>query len=121
VRRDSGFTLIEIMAVMVIAGVLFSVAVKKHINISDSAKMQAIATAAAELRSRESLTWFREQLAGSYRTDADLFVLVDKALGDRYSWVVGPLEAGGRLDFDGVSADLVRTPSTEGSPGSWRL
>ena len=42
VSEEKGFTLIELMAMMVIIGVLASVAVKKYNNINISAELRAI-------------------------------------------------------------------------------
>ena len=48
-KNKQGFTLIEIMAVLVIMGVMASVAVSKINDISGAADMRAIETGIAEL------------------------------------------------------------------------
>ena len=57
VSEEKGFTLIELMAILVIIGVMASVAVKKYTNISISAELRAIDVGISELNSRETLTW----------------------------------------------------------------
>jgi len=55
--NKEGFTLIEIMASLVIIGVLASVGVQKHKQISDSASQKVLEYALREINSRELLTW----------------------------------------------------------------
>ena len=55
--EEKGFTLIELMAMLVIIGVMTSVVVKKYNNISVSAELRAIDVGISELNSRETLTW----------------------------------------------------------------
>jgi prepilin-type N-terminal cleavage/methylation domain-containing protein len=56
-RNQNGFTLIELISVMVIMGVMGSVAVKKVDFITDTASTRALAIAVKELNVRESLVW----------------------------------------------------------------
>ncbi|MEN8773543.1 MAG: type II secretion system protein [Akkermansiaceae bacterium] len=64
-RNLKGFTLIEVIAVLVLLGILTAVAVPKYIDMATAAKMKAIDAAVAELNSREALTWGKEQLNAS--------------------------------------------------------
>jgi prepilin-type N-terminal cleavage/methylation domain-containing protein len=56
-RNQKGFTLVELLSVMIIMGVMGSVAVKKVDFITDTAGAQALELAVKELNIRESLTW----------------------------------------------------------------
>jgi len=55
VKQQSGFTLIELIAVMVILGILAAVAVPKFIDLSDAAEGAAIASIAGNLESASAL------------------------------------------------------------------
>ena len=122
VRLDNqkGFTLIELISVLIIMGVIVSVAIKKYDILSDSASITAIKTGIRELRVRESVTWFKIKLSDTgYTNDVDVYNAVDKNLGQGYIWNPGPDISGGRLHFQSQSVNLSRAQSTLNSPGSW--
>ena len=118
-RKQAGFTLIEIIAVLVILGVLAAVAVPKYIDLQDEAELRAIDAGIAELNSRENLTWSQEKLSSGWADDATTFKAMDTALGSEYSWTADPTVTGGTLEFGNESKTLTRTASTTESPASW--
>jgi prepilin-type N-terminal cleavage/methylation domain-containing protein len=116
-----GFTLLELLSVMVIMGVLASVTIHRFDLISDTAGSRAIASAISELNVREALTWTNLKLSSSgWARDEDVFVLVDTDLGSDYHWQTPPTSSGGTLEFRYNSIDLVRNPSTNVSAGVWK-
>ncbi|MCK5470041.1 MAG: prepilin-type N-terminal cleavage/methylation domain-containing protein [Cyclobacteriaceae bacterium] len=120
VTNRKGFTLIELMAVMVIMGVMVSVAIKKFDLLSDNASIIAIEAGIRELKLRESVTWFKIKLSDTgYINDVDVYNAIDKNLGQGYIWNPDPDISGGRLHFKSQSVDLNRAPSTPNSPASW--
>ena len=120
IARNKGFTLIELISVMVIMGVMLSVAIKKFDTLTDQASITAIKSGVQELRTRESVTWFKIKMSDTgYTNDVDLFNAVDNNLGQEYIWNPGPDISGGRLHFKGVSVSLNRAQSTPNSPASW--
>jgi hypothetical protein len=101
-------------------GVMLSVAIKKYDFLSDSASIIALQTAARELKSRESVAWFKIKLSDDgYVDDAAVYNSVDKSMGQGYHWNPGPDISGGRLHFESESIDLIRIPSTDIKPGNW--
>ena len=62
-KNNKGFTLIEIMAVLVIMGVIISVGMHKINFITDSAEQRALETGVAELNAREMLFWTNAKFA----------------------------------------------------------
>ncbi len=60
-RRSEGFTLIEIIAVLIVLGILAAVAVPKFFDVADEARQKAISGAVGEMKGRVS-QYFAEQL-----------------------------------------------------------
>jgi prepilin-type N-terminal cleavage/methylation domain-containing protein len=119
--NQKGFTLIELISVMIIMGVVASVSIQKFDIVSDTAGIRALHLGIKELNVRESLTWSNIKISGDgYSSDAELFPLVDTNLGDAYRWDPGPdILAGGTLHFKGNSIALNRQQSTETTAGKW--
>ena len=119
--NQKGFTLLETMSVLVIMGVIFSVAIKKFDLISDSASMTAIKTGVRELNSQESLVWIQMKLSDiGWISDVDVYNAIEKNLGQEYSWSPGPAIGGGTLHYKSQSVALVRNQSTRHAVGSWK-
>jgi len=119
-NNQKGFTLIELISVMIIMGVMVSVVIQKLDLLSDNASIAALQTAVRDLKSRESVTWFKIKLSDiGYTNDVDVYNSVDKTMGQGFSWNPGPDISGGRLHFKSESIDLSRVSSTPTSPGSW--
>jgi prepilin-type N-terminal cleavage/methylation domain-containing protein len=120
ILTQKGFTLIELMSVLVIMGVIFSVAIKKFDLLSDTASITAIKAGVKELNTQESLIWIKMKLSETgWSSDVDVYDAVDKNLGQGYSWSPGPNISGGTMHFKSQSVALNRNESTGKTPGSW--
>jgi len=120
-RSQSGFTLLEMMSVMVILGVLFSVAIHRFTTLSDTASQQAIASAIQELNIRETLTWYDFKISlDGWQNDTDVFESLDTKLEGGFYWNPAAGASGGSLHFGGHTINLTRIQSTDKSAGSWQ-
>ena len=119
--NQKGFTLIEIISVMIIMGVVASVSIQKFDIVSDSANERALISGIKELNVRESLVWSNLKISGSgYSTDEALWSLIDTDLGSMYTWTAPPDRlTGGTLTFKTASVPLTRQISTVTSSAIW--
>ena len=119
-RNQKGFTLIEIIAVLIILSLLASVAVPGYIDLEANSKQRTIDGGISELNGRESLTWANQKISPiGYIDDKKVRDAIDYNPGSDYTWDHGPKKDHGTLNFIGESVDLLRTESAISQPAVW--
>ena len=82
-RNEKGFTLIEIIAVLVILGILAAVAIPKYFDLMNQSRLNAAQTAIAELQGRMSNVYANKLLNNNPSDCATVLLSVDPTtLGD---------------------------------------
>ena len=120
IRNQQGFTLIEMISMMIIKGVLASVAIQKFDVLSETAAEQALKVGVRELNVRESLSWTDLKISSvGWTNDNVTFAKVGTDLGTDYRWNPGPTVDGGTLHFRSKPKALDRSHSTSISAGNW--
>jgi prepilin-type N-terminal cleavage/methylation domain-containing protein len=120
IPNQKGFTLIELISVMIIISVMATVVIKKFDVLSDTASQKALVAGVNELNARESLTWTNMKLSpAGWTDDTELYTGIETNLGGGYVWTAGPNILGGTLSFESEAQVLNRTASTTSSWGRW--
>jgi len=133
IRNQKGFTLIEIIAVLVILGILAAIAIPKYLDMRKEAVVKAAAAATMELNARERLVlaqWKLKDGAGAYPGPNLSGLAGDGTTVNGPTTALGPdwaanavLVSGTSITFSGKSVTFTRTDAvdTQNEPAYWSV
>jgi prepilin-type N-terminal cleavage/methylation domain-containing protein len=119
--RESGFTLVEIISVLVIAGILSVVALPDFFNLQERIRLKMVDNVIKDLNRREYLIWSTHSVMNDPFDDATAFAMVHpENLGSKFTWSTGPNQTGmSTIQFGPTRVDVRRTPSDKEAAGIW--
>ena len=122
VSNQKGFTLIEIIAVLVILGILAAVAIPRFMDLTSVASDKAAMQAVAEGKSRLSNQFARNLLTGNSNSTALLITKATASLGDAGDYTLTYLQGPAPATEIKVVAAGVAAKGVKGSnSGVWTM
>jgi prepilin-type N-terminal cleavage/methylation domain-containing protein len=117
--NNKGFTLVEILAVLIILGIILGILVPKYISLNKNAEKAGINMAIVDLNGREMKCWTAQKLNGNWDGDKKIFESCDYEING-YKWTDLD-KTGGLLQFKEIHVRISRRASANHEPANWSI
>ena len=117
IKNQKGFTLLEIVAVLIILTILIAVAIPKYFGLPQDAAESTLKSAVAELNAREKLAWAK------WKVDPTDTYTVGNIKSDLRHFTVTGSDGNYQISSDEHSrkANVTRTSPSEEASGHWEI
>lgn len=110
-KKKKGFTLIEVIAVLVLLGIIAAVALPQYNDLTDEAERSAIEAGVAELNAREAQAWGKALL----NPDGFTAPSISTDIGPKYGVSTSA------VTFGDSSGAITFSAATSEAPANWLL
>lgn len=117
--NSKGFTLVELLAILIILGIMLAITVPKYISLNKNAEKAGISMAIIDLNGREMKCWTEQKLNENWESDQKIFESCDYEING-YRWL-SMSHLGGSLEFKEIVVRIHRRASENHEPGSWSI
>ncbi|TVP15753.1 type II secretion system protein [Shewanella sp. KCT] len=115
-KKQNGFTLIELVVVIIILGILAVTAAPKFINLQSDARLSALEGMKASIQGANSLVYSKAAIAGKEKGGTDGAATLDIGTGTDINVVYGYMKAT-EADFEN-GLDVTFAAGEDGKPTS---
>ncbi|WP_417883706.1 type II secretion system protein [Vibrio rumoiensis] len=112
-KKQNGFTLIELVVVIVILGILAVTAAPKFLNLQDDAKVSAVKGLAGAIKGAAGITYGKAAVAGEESKETGYITVNGVSTALTYGYPQATSASLGAV-VDGLNADWVENPTDTG-------
>ena len=115
-KNQTGFTLVEIIAVLILLGILAAVAIPRYMSLQDQARQSAAQAGIAEAKARLATGYGIELLQGAGATPGMTAILAEAAMTTATAMTIGDFTVTPTISSTSVTISVSAVQGTALSP-----